>query len=248
MKKIFNTRAIIGASVFASVLVAQAFAVDPILFTPAIYPIGEVNQGDVKHFVLKGANVSGKEIKLETVMCQGTGCSNFKYPTSIANNGAVTVEFDLDFSDMEGPINPMVVLVGTDGKPYTAPMEGSVKAPVFFSEKMFDAGYYTAGEKREWTFYVWETAKKDRPDLVLSEESAKDFSIKTKNVKVKVDENGKISEGGNIPAMKITLSTQGLSREGWEQKQKSIRKIVAFKSKKYPKASPEVLIVGFWKE
>lgn len=233
--------------VAATALSVQALAVDPIVFTPAVYQIGEVNQGDQKHFILKGANVSGKDIKLETVMCQGTGCSNFKYPASISNNGPVIIEFDMDFSDMEGPISPTVILVGADGKPYTAALEGVVKAPVFFSEKMFDADYYAPGESREWSFYVWETDKKARPDLTLSEESAKDFSIKTKNVKVKVDENGKVSEGGKIPALKITLTTKGLSREGWEQKQQSIRKFVGFKSKKYPKATPEVLVVGFWK-
>lgn len=247
MKKFFNTRAIIGASIFASALATAAFAVDPVVFAPAVYPMGEVNQGDVKHFVLKGANVSGKTINLETVMCQGTGCSNFKYPTSVANNSAIVVEFDMDFSGMEGPVNATVVLVGTDGKPYTANLEGMVKAPIFFGEKMFDAGYYAAGESREWTFYVWETDKKARPDLALSDESAKDFSIKTKNVKVKVDENGKITEGGKIPALKVSLSTKGMSREGWELKQKSLRKIVSFKSKKFPKATPEVLIIGYWK-
>lgn len=233
--------------VAATALSVQTFAVDPIIFTPAVYQIGEVNQGDVRHFVLKGANVSGKEIKLENAMCQGNGCSNFKYPASIAKNGAVVVEFDLDFSEMEGPVSPTVVLVGTDGKPYVAAMEGSVKAPFFFNEKMFDTGYYTAGESREWSFYVWETDKKARPDLTLSNESAKDFSIKTKNVKVKVDENGKVTEGGKIPALKITLTTKGLTREGWELKQQSIRKFVSFKSKKHPKATPEVLVVGYWK-
>lgn len=237
----------IRASIFAAALSSAAFAVDPIVFTPAVYPIGEVNQGDVKHIVLKGANVSGKSIDLENVMCQGNGCSNFKYPATIANNNAVVVEFDMDFSEMEGPISPTVVLVGTDGKPYTAALEGSVKAPFFFNEKMFDAGYYAPGESRSWTFYVWETDKKNRPDLVLSEESGKDFSIKTKNVKVKVDENGKVTEGGKIPALKITLSTAGLTREGWEKNQRSIRKFVSFKSQKYPKATPEVLVIGFWK-
>ncbi|PWJ65533.1 MULTISPECIES: hypothetical protein [unclassified Fibrobacter] len=247
MKKIFNSRAVLCASVFATALAAQAFAADAILFTPAVYQIGEVNQGDVKHFVLKGANVSGKDLNLETVMCQGIGCSNFKYPSTVKNKSALVIEFDLDFSAMEGPVSPTVVLVGTDGKTYLTSMDGVVKAPFFFNEKMFDTGYYTAGESRDWTFYVWETDRKARPDLTLSEEAAKDFSIKTKNVKVKVDADGKVKEGGKIPALKITLSTKGLSREGWELKQRSIRKIVSFKSKKYPNATPEVLVIGFWK-
>ena len=229
------------------VVASFAFSVEPIIFAPSVYPIGSVNQGEVKHIVLKGANVSGHEIRLENVMCQGNGCSNFKFPRSIANNGAVVVEFDMDFSDMEGVVSPTVVLVGEDGRPYTAAMEGYVKAPFIFSEKMFDAGYYVPHERREWTFYVWDVDGKVTPDLKLSKSSSKEFSMKAKNVKVSVDENGKVTEGGNLPALKVTLKTQGLGREGWELKQNSIRKIVKFESGKNPHASPEVLVIGFWK-
>ena len=227
---------------------SQAFAVDAILFVPETYPIGEVNQGDVKHIALKGANVSQKEITLENVMGQGVGMSNFKYPTKIAPGGAINIEFDMDFSGMEGPINALVVMVGTDGKPYTASLEGFVKTPVFFGEKMFDAGYYSKGEKREWTFYVWETDKKARPDITLDAASSKEFSIKKKNVMLNIDKLDEIKEGGKVPGIKVTLSTKGLKREGWELKQNSIRKVVSFKSKKFPKATPEVLVVGYWNE
>ena len=174
--------------------------------------------------------------------------SNFKFPTKIAPNATVTIEFDMDFSGMEGLVEPVVVLVAEGGKPYTAKLSGIVKAPVFFGEKLFDAGFYKAGEKREWTFYVWETDKKVRPDLELAPESTKQFSIKTKNVMLNVDKLAQIKEGGKVPGLKVALSTKGLSREGWELKQKSIRKIVSFKSKRHPKATPEVLVVGYWKE
>lgn len=243
-----NLKFIAFAVAAVSTLASTAFAEDAIRFVPDPYPIGYADQGDVKHIVIKGANVSNKEIVLENVIGQGIGMSNFKFPTKIAPNAAVTVEFDMDFAGMDGQINPVVVMVATDGKPYTATLDGFVKAPIFFGEKLFDAGYYKAGEKREWTFYVWETDKKNRPDLSLSDEAAKEFSIKTKNVMVKVDEKGKVTEGGKIPAQKITLSTKGLTRSGWELKQKSIRKIVGFKSKKHPKATPEVLVIGYWKE
>ena len=240
----FKTLALLVTSLF----VATALAEDPIRFVPDPYPIGYADQGDVKHIVIKGANVSDKEIVLENVIGQGIGMSNFKYPSKIAPNAAITIEFDMDFSGMDGKINPVVVLVGNDGKPYPATLDGFVKAPVFFGEKLFDAGFYKAGEKREWTFYVWETDKKARPDIALAPESAKQFSIKTKNVMLNVDKLDQIKEGGKVPGLKVTLSTNGLTREGWELKQKSIRKIVSFKSKKYPKATPEVLIVGYWNE
>ncbi len=225
----------------------SAFADEAIRFVPETYPIGYVNQGDVKHIVLKGANTSDKEIVFENVFGQGVGMSNFKYPPKVAPKSPVSIEFDFDFSEMEGPVNPVVVLVDTAGKPYTANMDGVVKAPFFFGEKLFDAGYYGKGERREWSFYVWETDKKSRPDLTLAAESAKQFSMTTKPVMLNVEKLDQIKEGGKVPGLKVTLSTRGLTREGWELKQQSIRKIVSFKSKKYPKATPEVLVVGYWK-
>ena len=229
-------------------LATSAFADDVIRFVPDPYPIGYADQGDVKHIVIKGANVTNKEITVENVIGQGVGMSNFKYPQKIAPNAAVTIEFDMDFAGMDGQINPVVVIIDNQGTPYTAQLDGYVKAPIFFGEKMFDAGYYAPNEKREWTFYVWGTDKKTRPDLTLDENAQKDFKLKTKNVMLNVDDIGKIKEGGKVPGLKVTLSTSGLSRVDWELKQKSIRKIVGFKSKKFPKATPEVLIVGYWKD
>ena len=232
----------------AAFFVAPVLADDVIRFVPDPYPIGYADQGDVKHIVIKGANVTNKEIVLETVMGQGIGMSNFKYPAKIAPNAPVTVEFDMDFSGMDGQINPVVVFVDNQGTSYAAQLDGYVKNPIFFGEKLFDAGYYAPNEKREWSFYVWGTDKKTRPDLALDENAQKEFKLKTKNVMLNIDEMGKIKEGGKIPGLKVTLSTAGLSRTGWELKQKSLRKIVAFKSKKFPKATPEVLIVGYWKD
>ena len=233
------------AAAFA--LSTTAFADEAIRFVPENYPIGVLNQGDTKHIVLQGANLTDKEIVLENVFGQGNGMSNFKYPNKIPAKGTVKIEFDFNSAEMEGQIKPVVVLVDTTGKPYLANMDGIVKVPFFFGEKLFDAGYYAKGEKREWTFYVWGTDKKERPDLTLAPESAKQFAMSAKPVMLNVDKLEQIKEGGKVPGLKITLSTKGLTREGWELKQQSIRKIVSFKSKKYPKATPDVLIVGFWK-
>jgi hypothetical protein len=227
---------------------ATAMADDVIRFVPDPYPIGYADQGDVKHIVIKGANVTNKEIILENVIGQGIGMSNFKYPQKIAPNAPVTIEFDMDFAGMDGQINPVVVIIDNQGTPYAAQLDGYVKNPIFFGEKLFDAGYYAPNEKREWTFYVWGTDKKERPDLALDENAAKEFKIKTKNVMLNVDKVDQIKEGGKVPGIKVTLSTTGLTRTDWELKQKSIRKIVGFKSKKFPKATPEVLVVGYWKD
>ena len=67
-----------------------ALADEAIRFIPETYPIGYVDQGDVKHFVLKGANVTDKEIVLENVFGQGVGMSNFKYPQRIPAKGTIS--------------------------------------------------------------------------------------------------------------------------------------------------------------
>ena len=238
----------ISLAFLVAALTVPALADDVIRFVPDPYPIGYADQGDVRHIVIKGANVTAKEITLENVIGQGIGMSNFKYPTKIAPNAPVTIEFDMDFAGMDGQINPVVVMIDNQGTPYTAQLDGYVKAPIFFGEKMFDAGFYAPNEKREWTFYVWGTDKKSRPDLALDENAQKEFSIKTKNVMLNVDKMDQIKEGGKVPGLKVTLSTKGMTRTGWELRQKSLRKIVGFKSKKFPKATPEVLIVGYWKD
>ena len=183
----------------AAFLVAPVLADDIIRFVPDPYPIGYADQGDVKHIVIKGANITNKEIVLETVMGQGIGMSNFKYPTKIAPNAAVTIEFDMDFAGMDGQINPVVVMIDNQGKSYAAQLDGYVKNPIFFGEKLFDTGYYAPNEKREWTFYVWGTDKKTCPDLALDENAQKEFKLKTKNVMLNVDDIGKIKEGGKVP-------------------------------------------------
>lgn len=243
MSRIFKSL-FVAALAFSATVMAD----DVIRFVPDPYPIGYADQGDVKHIVIKGANVTNKEIILENVIGQGIGMSNFKYPQKIAPNAPVTIEFDMDFAGMDGQINPVVVIIDNQGTPYAAQLDGYVKNPIFFGEKLFDAGYYAPNEKREWTFYVWGTDKKERPDLALDENVAKEFKIKTKNVMLNVDKVDQIKEGGKVPGIKVTLSTTGLTRTDWELKQKSIRKIVGFKSKKFPKATPEVLVVGYWKD
>lgn len=64
---------------------------------------------------------------------------------------------------------------------------------------------------------------------------------------LKIDKLDDIKEGGKVPALKVTLKTKGIPRQGLAEKQKSLRHIVAFKSPEHPKATPEVLIVGYWK-
>ncbi|MCI5600770.1 MAG: DUF1573 domain-containing protein [Hallerella porci] len=225
---------------------AVAFADDVIQFATDPYELGEIPQGETRHVKLGGANVSNRPIQIETVLCQGVGCSNFQYTKEAKPREPVNVEFDFSTANLEGKMANMVVIVDSDGKPHPITLQGTVVAPFIFSEKMFDAGYYSSGEKREWTFYVWSADQKTRPDLTLPQEFTKEFSVQIKNVSLNVKNFDAIQEGGKIPGQKITLKTAGLFRDP-KMKQKSLSKIVSFSSKLHPKATPEVLIIGYWK-
>jgi hypothetical protein len=227
-------------------LSALTFADDVIQFAIDPYELGEIPQGESRHVKIGGANVSKEAVNIETVLCQGIGCSNFKFPKSVKPRDPVNIEFDYSTATLEGQIANVIVIVETNGKTHPLAIQGLVKAPFVFSEKMFDAGYYTAGEKREWTFYVWSEDKKTRPDLELPKEFSQEFSVQMKNVSLNVEKFDAIQEGGKVPGQKITLKTKGLVKDP-KLKQKSLSKIVSFKSKKYPKATPEVLIIGYWK-
>ncbi|MCK9182944.1 MAG: hypothetical protein M0P13_08720 [Fibrobacteraceae bacterium] len=227
--------------------VSALFADDALQFMPDPYQLGSIPQGEVRHVTIKGANMTSKPIDIESVMCQGTGCSNYKFTPSVSSRSPVTVEFDLNTASMEGPLTNLVVLIGKDGKTYTTQIEGEVESPFFFSEKMFDAGYYTAGESREWNFYVWCSDKKAKPELALDTSSSREFTAEFKPVKLNVDKPDHVKEGGKIPGLKVTLKTKGMDRTKTPAKQKSISRIVSFKSSAFPKATPEVLVIGYWK-
>ena len=96
-------------------------------------------------------------------------------------------------------------------------------------------------------------ATRERYDLMVSKheqidriiEFSKEFSVQMKNVSLNVEKFDAIQEGGKVPGQKITLKTKGLVKDP-KLKQKSLSKIVSFKSQKHPKATPEVLIIGYW--
>lgn len=222
-----------------------AFAAGNPKFTPEVYKFTGVNQGEVKHIVLQGKNL-GDAMKLETVMSQGTGGTNFKFPKEIAAGAAFTVEFDLNTEYMEGPVQENIILVEEGGKPYMTHVEGVVTPELMFSEKLLDAGYYKEGEKRAWEFYVWSPDGKTRPQIKLRDD-AKEFKALLKDVMLNVDKIDQVKEGGKVPGVKVSLATLGITREGMNPNQKSIRRIVGFESAKNKNAKTEVLIIGYWK-
>ncbi len=223
------------------------FADEALRFVPEPYELGEIPQGELRHVKMGGANVSARTVKIESALCQGIGCSNFRFTETVGSREPFSVEFDFSTEGVEGAFSNVLVLVGTDGTPYPATFQGVVASPFVFSEKMFDAGFCKPGEKREWTFYVWGSDRKTRPDLELSGKVSGEFSAKIQNVSLDIEKPDAVREGGKVPAQKITLRADSLVRSATVS-QRSLSKIVPFLSKKFPKATPEVLVIGYWKD
>jgi hypothetical protein len=221
-------------------------ATTPIQFSPEPLLLGKIEQGAVTHVVLKGKNQTTRSIQLETVMSQNVGSSNFKFPKSIAPGKEIKIEFDLNTAGFEGPFAHRIVLVEEGGHPLVTMIEGEVDAPILFSRQMLDAGYLSPDSKPEWTIYAWNPTGK-KFSLGLDSLSSRQFTLQVTPVTLNTKKFDEIQEGGSTPGLKIVLQATNLGKGPTNPKMKSFRQIVTMKSTTWPKATPELLVVGYWK-
>jgi hypothetical protein len=233
---------------FLLLLVFAAFAMqnagkkaNPFVFEPV--NLGTLQQGIKKNVEIKGKNISSQLIELESVFDQMTGGENFVYPKKISPGQDFKINFTLNTAYMEGDFAHNIILVDTSGAPYVAIVTGMVENPIVFSERYLDLGFYKKGKQKEWTFYVWNADKKPLK-LKLKPELQKEFKAQFKEVKLDVSNFENIKEGGNTPAVKVSLSVIDLERP--KNSQRSIRKIVSFICENFPNATPELQVTGYW--
>lgn len=211
-------------------------------FSSPVTVLDTLQQGETKRVVLQAKNTASSPIVLETVLSQNSGPENFKFPQKIAPGQTFQVEYTLQSAYMEGDFTHTIVLVEPNGTPHLTYVAGHVKAPIWFSEKIHDLGYYTSGSSVQWTFYAW-NPQHQKLALALSPESASEFTAQITPVQLHTESLDNIREGGKVPGLKITLKPKTLQKNTG----KSIRKIVSFRSKTFPQATPEVLVIGYWK-
>lgn len=229
-------------ALLATLLCAQQNTPSPFVFDNEVKPLGKLQQGEKIKIRLHGKNTAKNAIVLENVISQNSGPADFRFPKQVATGHGFDIEYTLNTAYMEGPFTHTIVLIDTAGKPYTTYVEGEVVAPIFFSEKLLDLGYYKVGQNVQWELYAWNPGKKPL-ELELTPESAQEFSAEFRTVSLHTDQLDSIREGGTVPGVKIILKAKNLGPVTG----KSIRKLVSFRSKTYPNATPEVLVVGYWK-
>ncbi|MDR2732611.1 MAG: hypothetical protein LBB36_05275 [Fibromonadaceae bacterium] len=205
--------------------------------------LGVLEQGIKRNVEIKGKNISSQTVELESVFDQMTGGENFIYPKKITPGQNFKISFTLNTAYMEGSFLHNIVLVDTNGVAWTTSVQGAVENPIVFNERILDLGYYKKGVKKNWVFYVWNPDNKPLK-LKLAPHSQKEFKAEFSNVKLDVRDFENIKENGTTPGIKVTLSVVNL--ESPKNAQKSIRKIVSFICEDFPRATPELLVTGYW--
>jgi len=218
-------------------------AANPFVFEPV--DLGLLQQGIKKNVEIKGKNISSQSIELENVFDQMTGGENFIYPQKINPGQNFKINFTLNTAYMEGDFFHNIILVDTSGTPYIAVVKGKVENPIVFSDRYLDLGFYKRGKQKQWTFYVWNPDKKNLK-LKLRPEPQKEFKAEFKDVKLDVNDFENLKEGGDTPAVKVSLSVIELER--LKNSGRSIRKIVSFICENFPNATPELQVTGYWEE
>jgi len=216
---------------------------NPFVFEPV--DLGTLQQGIKKSVEINGKNTSSQLIELENVFDQMTGGENFIYPQKINPGQNFKINFTLNTAYMEGDFVHNIILVDTSGTPYIANVKGKVENPIVFSERYLDIGFYKKGKQKNWTFYVWNADKKPLK-LKLKPELQKEFKAEFKDVKLDVSDFENLKEGGNTPAVKVSLSVLELEKP--KNSVRSIRKIVTFICENFPNATPELQVTGYWEE
>jgi hypothetical protein len=227
---------------FLLLLVSAAIA-SPFVFEPV--DLGVLQQGIKKNVEIKGKNISSQSIEVESVFDQMTGGENFTYPQKINPGQNFKINFTLNTAYMEGDFMHNIILVDTSGTPYIAVIKGKIENPIVFSERYLDLGFYKNGMQKKWTFYVWNQDKKNLK-LKLKPELQKEFKAEFKDVKLDVNDFENLKEGGNTPAVKVTLSIVNLEKP--KSSLRSIRKIISFTCENFPNATPELQVTGYWEE
>jgi len=216
---------------------------NPFVFEPV--DLGTLQQGIKKNVEINGKNISSQSIELESVFDQMTGGENFIYPQKINPGQSFKINFTLNTSYMEGDFVHNIILVDTSGTPYVTTVKGKIENPIVFSERYLDLGFYKKGKQKKWTFYVWNTDKKPLK-LKLKPELQKEFKAEFKDVKLDVSDFENLKEGGNTPAVKVSLSVVELDKP--KNSVRSIRKIITFICENFPNATPELQVTGYWEE
>jgi len=224
---------------FICLTVNNAFAM-PFAFEPV--NLGTLQQGVKKNVEIKGKNVSSQSIEVENVFDQMVGGENFTFPKKINPGQSFKINFTLNTAHIEGDFTHNIILVDTSGAPYIATVSGKIENPIVFSERYLDLGYYKNGMQKKWTFYAWNPDNKPLKLKLKSEQ----FKAEFKDVKLDVSDFDNLKEGGNTPAVKVTLSVVHLTLP--ENNTRSIRRIVSFICENFPNATPELQVTGYWAE
>lgn len=229
---------------FFAFLWTSAFSAESLQFEPL--HLGVISQGDPVPVLLQGKSLLTKPLEIEQVLSQNVGPKDFEFATVLQPGRTFQVRYQLDTRGMQGAFSHRIILVEKNGTPHVAEVSGVVEAPILFSKGILDVGYQPDVKSQEWIVYAW--AKNGKAlQLELEKSLQGEYSLTTQIVQLDVRNVEKIKEGGTTPGLKLVLKPLKMSQAPEGKNGKSIRKSVDFVSPQFPKATPELLLIGYWK-
>lgn len=204
--------------------------------------LGVIPQGEARQVLLQGRNLSAQPLQIDQVLSQNVGPKDFEFPKVVAPGASFQVRYTLDSKYQQGRFSHRILLVDKQGQNSITEVNGEVRAPLLFSQGIIDIGYQPGG-MQTFILYAWSLDRKAL-HLELSKDSQKEFSLKSTPVLLDVSDPSKVREGGGVPSLKLELTLKSLNRQANRQ---SIRKLVDFVSQEFPNATPEILLIGYWK-
>lgn len=227
-----------------SILWTSVFAAESLQFEPL--HLGVISQGEQVPVMLQGKSLLIKPMEVEQIISQNVGPKDFEFAKLLPPDASFQIRYQLDTRGMQGAFSHRIILIEKGGTPHVAEVSGIVEAPILFSKGMLDVGYQPDVNNQEWVVYAW--AKNGKAlQLELEKSLQGEFSLATQAVKLDVRNVEQIKEGGSTPGLKIVLKPLKMNQTPEGKKGKSIRKLVDFVSPQFPKATPELLLIGYWK-
>ena len=204
-------------------------------------------QGEIKEFKFTGKNLSKDMITIEQVIAQGIGPQNIVHPKQVLPGASFDWSFKYNSSYLKGKTKENLTFIIGDEELYSVEIKGEVTMPVLLYPMQIDVGYL---EGNDLTKEIFALSSNPTNEKISLRKKYPGVEISFTPTKISQKEDQLVEDPNGQPGFKITLKLDGkeLIKSVDQKKRKSLSQLVEFQSSNFPKATPEIQLIGYKKE